>query len=107
MLSPVLPGFEVRIRPERGFIVLSDPDPAPLRIHLHVQYGTPRDKIPPNPHLNPTQIPNPTQSSPNSHQNPYLSPPKPPKSPTTLLNSPNSSPIHPKSVALMSFGVTP
>lgn len=34
----VLPGFEVRIRPERGFIVLSDPDPAPLRIHLHVQF---------------------------------------------------------------------
>uniref|UniRef100_A0A8C3LHB8 Complement C4 gamma chain n=1 Tax=Chrysolophus pictus TaxID=9089 RepID=A0A8C3LHB8_CHRPC len=34
----VLPGFEVRIRPERGFVVLSDPKPAPLRIHLHVQF---------------------------------------------------------------------
>ncbi|XP_031461384.1 complement C4-like [Phasianus colchicus] len=34
----VLPGFEVRIRPERGFVVLSDPEPAPLRIHLHVQF---------------------------------------------------------------------
>ncbi|XP_015734062.1 complement C4-like isoform X2 [Coturnix japonica] len=34
----VLPGFEVSIRPERGFIVLSDPEPAPLRVHLHVQF---------------------------------------------------------------------
>nr|AFH75311.1 C4 [Lyrurus tetrix] len=34
----VLPGFEVRIRPERDFVVLSDPEPAPLRIHLHVQF---------------------------------------------------------------------
>ncbi|XP_065610074.1 complement C4-B isoform X2 [Cyrtonyx montezumae] len=34
----VLPGFEVRIRPERGFVVLSDPEPTPLRIQLHAQF---------------------------------------------------------------------
>ncbi|OXB74424.1 UNVERIFIED_CONTAM: hypothetical protein H355_002489 [Colinus virginianus] len=35
----VLPGFEVHIRPERGFVVLSEPEPTPLRIQLHVTEG--------------------------------------------------------------------
>ncbi|KAI6061427.1 Complement C4-like protein [Aix galericulata] len=43
-----LPGFEVRIRPEPRFVVLSKPELAPLRVHLHVQYehnppGTPQN----------------------------------------------------------------
>uniref|UniRef100_A0A8C3CQ29 C4a anaphylatoxin n=1 Tax=Cairina moschata TaxID=8855 RepID=A0A8C3CQ29_CAIMO len=33
-----LPGFEVRIRPEPRFLVLSKPELAPLRVHLHVQF---------------------------------------------------------------------